>query len=383
MLTRVLIIAVLLFICSDTFAQFRVHSWLDFEEPYLPASLSAGHEADSQTVKVFPFSQAPTLIPNEPVLQQELGNNGLLFQTVDKRRHLTVFDTLSLDRTKLGNSGQALYQADFFLPAEGEPIPNVSLLAAVKKPDQTASYAFYRFGILAGGERVFFSCTDGINPEPTVYEQQKISELNLQRPGWHRFQIVFRGQNKIECVIDGKTTGFSPITEGTHTTLSAGLMITSNESGSQALVDNLSIQWTNQSAPLPISPWDRDATNRVQISTGSPFDSENWMNDPSKAWSLAQSWQKPILVFFYSPQSEPYKDLLKLHPPGVNSQSLFSDYVTVRVNTNQLNGGRLAQKFGIYRIPSFIIMNTDGSEKGRLVYNPKTSSWNEITAFLQ
>lgn len=383
MIFRLFLSLATLLLASNAPAQFRVHSWLNFEEPALPSALTAGHEADNETVRVFPFNQAPAIIPSEPVLQQELGNRGLLFQTDDVRRHLTVYDSLSLDRTKLGASGQALYQADFFLPAAGEPIPNVSLLAAVKRPDQSASYSFYRFGIKAGGDSVFFTFADDSSSEPLMYYQQPISELDLKRPGWHRFQIVFTGQNQIECVIDGKKTSFSPITENTHKVLSAGMMITSSEPRAQALVDNLSIQWTNQKAPLPISPWDREASNRAQLSTGSPFDSNIWMNDPSKAWALGQSWQKPVLVFFYAPQSETYQNLLKIHPNGANPQSLFSDYVAVRVNTNQLNGGRLAQKFGIYRIPSFMIMNTDGSEKGRLIYNPKTSDWNEISEFLK
>jgi hypothetical protein len=38
--------------------------------------------------------------------------------------------------------------------------------------------------------------------QPLVYHQQKLSDFNLKRPGWHRLQMIFVGQEDIFCAID-------------------------------------------------------------------------------------------------------------------------------------------------------------------------------------
>jgi len=367
---------------SIAYAQYRVHSWLNFESGQFPSALSIGHHADSETVYPFAYSNAPNLIPSDAGHQREIGNYGLVFQTDEERRHLTVFDSVSLDRARLGENGRALYQADFYLPAEGEPIPNVTLLAAKMRDNEQVSYSFYRFGILRGGEKVFFSYTDVSSTKPLIYQNQSLSDFNLTRPGWHRFQIVFRGQEAIECAIDGQTTVFSPIMESTHKVLNAGLMITAGGPKAPALVDNLSIQWTNEESPLPISPWDLEASARAETATGSPFDPSYWIADSAQAWRTAQAQKKPILTLFYSPQARPFQQLLKAHPNGVNSQQILANYIPLRLNTNQLAGGQLAEKFNVIRIPSLIIVDSSGKEINRMTYKDGETTWDDIVSFL-
>lgn len=361
--------------------QYRVHSWHDFEAGVLPVELMPGHHADEQTVGVVSYHGTWAAQTVQGNAATELGAYGVGFAPNSEQKHLTVFAPQTLDRSRLGGDGRALYQADFFLPAEGEPLPNVSLLAAVPGEVGKLSYEFYRFGILRGGEKVFFSFTND-NPRPEIYQTQTIAELELERPGWHRFQIILAGQDEVQCAIDGRLTSFSPIEESTHKQLNAGLMVSWGEVDQPALADNLSIQWTPHDAPLPISPWrPGQLASTPAVATSSFGAGKHWLSDPQRAWSMAKQQNRPILTMFFTPGAVPYEHLLENETTAV-SATLLDEYVLLRLDANQLSGGRLAQKYNVLRIPTFIVIGPDGRESGRLTYSTSTP-WHEVENFLR
>lgn len=378
---RILVSTILLLLLGGVASaqQYQVHSWESFEEGQLSDRVIRGHFADESTVQVKPVTGVG--LPQQVLTASarlELGNGLLEFAPTSERPHLSIFTPVSLDRRNLGTRGSALYQADFYFPPAGEPMPSVAMLAQVLDGEGKTTYRFYRFGYEEGKNRVFFAFLNN-TAQPEVFLFQSVDELNLRRPGWHRFQIIFHGQSEIYCAIDGQFTSFSPITEGTHSQLNAGLMVTSQNFDARALVDNLSIQWTTGESPLPLSPWTSIALTDANPNT-TPLESGSsvaWLNDPNEAWSRASAQKRPLLVMFYVPGIVPYESLKTRIPNDAETHNLFNRYVLLRIDANQLMGGRLAEKFGVIRLPTFIVMNASGQEERRHIVTPQ-ATWPEI-----
>lgn len=390
---RSLAVGLALFVASAVSAQetgqYTVHSWEDFETQALPKSLLLGHFANQERAFTRPYSEmenAASLVGSGASLQ--VGNRGLFFQPQPKLNHLSVFSRMSLDRSRLGEKGRALYQADFYLPEAGKQLPNVALLAAVPGAEGKLTYSFYRFGVKAGGENVFFSFSNN-GPEPVMYQQQELAQLQLSRPGWHRFQIIFLGQEDIYCAVDGTYTSFSPIKEKALQKLNAGLMVTATakEPLAGCLVDNLSIQWTAYDAPLPISPWASPTPAAPGVVAGSAVqildDSTLWTTDPKAAWGQAKAQGKPVLTLFFVPNLSPYKYLQSIMPNDQAARDVLSKYVLLKVDANQLYGGALAQRYRVMRIPTFMVIGTDGQMVKQVVVENNKSQWSELAAALQ
>ncbi len=365
-------------------AQYTIHTWESFEQGRIPQNLFLGHDANDQSVRVLPLQGAgvpPRLTAG--VAAVECGRGGLLFQPSDETPHLSLFSPVSLNRRQLGQNGRALYQADIYLPAPGQPVPNVSLVAHGLASDGSTTYRFYRFGVLEGGERVFFSFTDN-EPQPTIYHSQLLAELGLERPGWARFQIIFIGQDQIFCAVNGEPTSFSPIAENTHQVLNAGLMVTSPELGAPAIADNLSIQWTPRQAPLPESPWKTLPADATSPNT-TPFETGRevvWLTNPSEAWQRAASQRRPLLVNFTVPNISPTRYLNGLAPNTGEVHELLNRFVLLRIDANQLQGGTLAQRFDVVRTPTLLVLGPDGKEDRRVTVIPNQTTWPELERFL-
>lgn len=378
------ILAFLLGGVGSASAQYQIFSWESFENGRLPEKLTMGHFADNETVVVGDYTVAG--VPRETFAgpaASEVGRFGLFFRPLPKKMHLSVFSQDGLNRQRLGAHGRALYQADFFIPAEGQPIPSFSLLAQVLQDGKT-NYKFYRFGVEEGRGRIFFSFVND-TPQPVIFHSQKLDEFNLKRPGWHRFQIIFEGQSQIICAIDAQPTSFSPIQEPTHTVLNAGIMVTSAKFDAIAMADNLSIQWTDQDVPIPVSPWVRmldavDATQTSALDTGPIL---TWHEDSAVAWRQASIQNRPILAMFYTNRIGPYEYLKSIVPNNDNTYADFAPYILLKIDANQLAGGRLAERFQIYRLPTFVAMGSDAKERGRLVVTNRQTRWEEIQAFLK
>lgn len=364
--------------------QYIVHSWESFEEGTIPPTLRLGHDADAKSFSVLSY-----IAPEYPkeltagVAQRECGRFGLLFQPRSKHLNLSILSPTSLNRDRLGATGRALYQMDVFLPAPGVSVPNTALLAYAPDADMKG-FVMYRFGLGEGGSRVYFAYAHNTEA-PLRYERQDIKALKLSRPGWHRFQIIFHGRDQISFAVDGKTTSFSPQTEGTIRNLTPGIMTASTE-GKQApvLVDNLSIQWTPTDAPPPESPW--TAKTETVGDAGSSFFAANpgvtWLEDPTQAWAIGQQQKRPVLVMFYSPNIGPYRYLLSIDPKTAAVRDKLSRYVLVRVDANQLGGGTLAQRFQVSQIPTLMIVDTNGKTDRKLTVLNNRTTWAELEKFL-
>ncbi len=376
------LLGILMIFAASAQAQYKVHSWESFEEGQVPNDLVLGHNSNEDSVK--PFSLSQSIMGrslNDGYARLECGNFGLAFEPSEEYRHLSIFSEVSLNRDRLGSNGQALYQMDVYLPEEGQPIPNISLLAQVLENEGawTTPYTFYRFGIREPGDRIFFSFVNN-EPNPEIFYAAPISEMNLKRPGWHRLQIVFVGQNQIYCAIDGKETSFSPITEPTHTRLHAGAMVTSSDFTSKAIIDNLSIQWTPNSSPLPESPWlkaveDQSAPNASALESGSNV---IWFNDPDEAWRVASSQNRPVLTLFYAPNIGPYNYLKSIVPNTQEVHDLLNQYILLKLDANQLKGGTIAENMNVVRLPTFLVINSNGNVQESIPVIRNQTTWNDL-----
>ncbi len=385
-------------------AQYQVFAWENFEQGALPESLKLGHDATPDHVAVFDFRSpgAPAGI-TAGVARTEVGNYGLHFKTTEKNRFLSVVSRLELNREQLGASGRALYQADFYLPESLDQFSNVAVLA-VAPDDQGApsNWRIYRLGIL-DAKNIYFSFTNN-QSQPLLYKQESLDLFQLQRPGWHRLQIIFEGRDKIWCCVNGKPTSFSPIEESTFDRLMAGIMVTSPaERPCEYFADNLSIQWTPQDVPLPDSPWlagaaptgvaglgaDSSAATRLPTAPGAlapaaaPASGGGvWLTDPDQAWNLAVQKQRPLLALFLAPRVVAAQQLEQSLMSDPAAQTLPQEFVALRVDVNQLQGGSLAQRLGVYRVPCFLVFGLDGQVKARVLYE-RTSSLAQVTQQLR
>lgn len=378
------------FVLQPAVAQFKIHTWESFETGTIPSTLLMGHNADSSTILPYHYIQqnAPAEMLSG-MANVECGIYGVHFKPSPDKKHLSVVSPAAMRRESLGSSGRALFQADFYLPAAGTSFPNTALLAIeVGGQWPTTSYKMYRFGISEGGGRLFFAyANDDINATkgaPLVYHHQNLSELNLKRPGWHRFQMIFTGQNEIVCAVDMQPTKFSPVRENSLRNLHAGVMVASTAGNNSCVVDNISIQWSFDDAPLPESPWIRPVTNGAVANVNYMESGSEvlWLSDPQSAWSIAQQQQRPILVQFYSPNVPPYNYLTGITPRDTATRELLNRFVLLKLDVNQLGGGTLGQRFNIVRVPTFLTMSPTGTELGRLPVVMNQTPWSEVQAFI-
>lgn len=377
-------------------AQYNLQAWFNFEDGQIPSQLVLGHYAGQETLKVGQWQSMPQLSAvSAGIARTEVGSAGLLFQPVKGTKpHVSLIATTSMDRRRLAPGWKAVYQADFYLDEPGKTTPTVALLAITPNEGTKFAYNFYRFGVLEGGERLFFSFANN-TAEPVLTYQQPISDYELQRPGWHRFQIIFDGPEQIAFAVDTIPTSFSPITETTLTTMHPGLMVTATKSDLPMLVDNLSIQWTSEpNSALPESPWSSKLASRDVASVpttgsgagaaptgGSVYDESSslkWNTDKATAWQAAQDSGKPLLIMFYAPKIAPYAYLNSITPAGAASEDLFNKFTLLRVDANQLAGGKLAADYKIFRLPTFVVIGPNSQEKGRAVVVHNNTKWEDL-----
>lgn len=374
-------------------AQYRVFDWIHANEGRLPASVSLGHKATPDVVR--PLALAGPDAPDHILdgwASAECGTHAVAFTPGKERPHLSLLSHLALDRNLLGSNGRALYQADFFLPPKGAKSPSVSLLAAEDKLRNRQSKHWYRFGLNTNGNAVFFSYTPGTEA-PTVYHQMAVDKLELARPAWHRFQIIFEGNERIVCAIDGKPVKFPAINEPTLRLLNAGVFVAS-VTGEEArftvpaIVDNLSVQYSPALAPIPDSPWARDPAAATSAPRGdvSPLDPASglpWLDNPQEAWAMARATRRPLMVLWHVPRSAPSRYLEELMPRDAATREALARHILLRVDVNQLAGGSQAQKFNIVRLPTLIVLTPDGIESNRLPVIQGQTTADTVASFLK
>lgn len=393
-LVKIIPILGFLLLMEPAISQYQVFVWDNFDDGKIPPTLEFSHEASNKTVFVHNY-----LTPGSPPpIQQgnarsECGPFGLRFKTRENGRFLSMVDSLTLDRNLLGEKGCALYQADIYLPNEGEYFPSMSVIAVDHEINEMVKrWNWYRFGIEGGN--VYFSYNNGDIKKgaPVLYLHEKTGNLNLRRPGWHRFQIIFKGKEKIICAIDGEVLSFSPILEGALRNLRAGVLVTTPpDKLSECFVDNLSVQWIPEEVPLPDSPWtskELTNTNANPLLSGnlqapSSGLNPNWTTDPEEAWQKCCAEKKPLLILFYAPRVKMYLELIPILQADPHALKLLSRFVLLKVEVNQLKGGRIAETFKVNKVPTFVVLEPiKGNETTRTVMVSDTP-WASVAPILQ
>ncbi|MBN1901326.1 thioredoxin family protein [Candidatus Sumerlaeota bacterium] len=395
---KVVPIACFLFLMGTAFCQYKVFVWDNFDDGIKPSTLEFSHEASPKSVFVHNY-QAPGTPPSilDGKAHSECGPFGLRFKTGEKARFLSVVDSLTLNRNLLGDKGRALYQADFYLPHEGEPYPAMSVFAVDHEiGEMVKRWNWYRFGI--DNQNIYFSYNNGYIKKgaPVLYLHEKIRNLSLRRPGWHRFQIVFEGKEKIICAIDGSPLSFSPIMEGALRNLRAGIMVASApDKPGECFADNLSVQWTPEDVPFPDSPWvsqevasspsNSIANPLLSMNSPTPSDSlsHNWLTIPEEAWQKGLAEKKSLLILFYAPRVKMYQELLPILEADPHALNLLSQFILLKIEVNQLKGGKIAETFKVNKVPAFVVMEpVSGKETARAVMLSDTP-WAKVAPVIQ
>jgi len=375
---------------ASAHAQFRVYYWDSFEESAgrLPETLVHTNDGGPHMTQLFDFrsAEAPPGILGG-IAGTECGRYGMRF--APKFNGAVAIGGVThrnfLSRERLGATGCALVQADIYLPERETPMANIALVAQQFDPAKPKKLCLYRFGLSGGSsDKIYFSFTNG-GDKPVTYVHANLDPKTVKRPGWHRFQMIFYGQDKIYCAIDTKFTSFSPIVDSTLKELGPGVVAVANNETRQhgpVYCDNLSIQWTPVATPdLPESPWSMNApTARTNAKLVEADSSVGWHSNTESAWAESKRTGKPILVLFLVPNLPAYKYLSATCPNDDAAKAFFARFVPLRIDVNQLGGGQMAERFGITRVPLFMVMGTDGQPGAKaLVENGKTQ-WADIVA---
>jgi len=417
---NILMIILTCFITSGIFAQYQLFQWTNFEKGKMPDKYIPIGEDFENNVKVVEYNKLTNLPPefDSGIAGKEIGKYGLQI-TVNPALWIIGLSDLSedfiLDRNRLGEKGKALYQADFFVPAPGEVVPNIAVLAMEPMvPGEKKPRSFYRFG-MTENRHVYFSYVVQDEKNALDYKFDEALFRRLPRPGWHRFAIVFEGPSRIHCYIDGQEVYFDkPVEESTIQQLRVGVMLANKKKDDMVYVDNLSIQWTNEDYPIPASPyvgsWGETfitsapqspvtapeailpgmeaaaqlAASIQAVSTPSasaPLGPPQWL-DTETGWRTSTATKIPMLVYFSAPNVPSVEQLDSVFSSDSDSQRFVRKYIPVKIDVNQLQGGQLAKKFGIFKLPSIVIMDSTGKEITRAIYG-KNDNWQTFSAKLQ
>jgi hypothetical protein len=384
-------------------AQYDIKQLADFEDGKLPANshvVGKGAEQNVLAVDLGTIAGMPSQF-RSPRAVRETQNRALLIRAIpgaDPKASyvagLTIGDPL--DRNQLGDKGRAIYQADFFIADSN--LPTLAVLAKENEGQGTDSATrmgrYYRFGFLSS-EEVFFSLVDPGTSVATVLKKNAAFLKEMPRPGWHRFAMVFEGQDRIRCLIDGRELPFSPITDTRLQRLSVGVLAACRSRAYDCYVDNLSIQFTSEAEVLPISPyssgWTMAAAEPVSLDPGIPSLSavgtvqqggaEQWL-EPEAAWAQAQSARKPFLLYFSSPGAGATVAFETILRSNTDAQALLKRSACSRVDVNQLQGGMIARKYGVFKVPTVLLVSPDAKDHRRATF-PKGGTWEEFKAQLK
>jgi len=363
---------------SPLHAQYRLHSWENFESGFLDPAMMHLHNSSPETTRVVDLKSIGDPAILEGAAAGECGKFALEVRTDKARRFIGLASPTHLIRSKLGEKGKALFQADFYLKGHVNIGHTVAIAAVASTPEAPLKkglgvWTLYRFGVLQQ-QKTYFSFTNA-TPKPAIYLHQSLAEIVPANEGWHRLQLLFEGDKTVSCYVDGRPTSFSPIVEGTFEKIHPGLIVTAPEDAPLvAYIDNLSIQWTpDADAPMPESPW-VPSTAPAPVVAGGP----TWSKDYDATLGQARQSGKPVLAMFYNPTSIACQQLMNdvLARDHVAHADL-GRFELVKIDINQLKGGSLAEKLGVTRVPTFVALGADGAERARVVV-AKDDRWSQI-----
>lgn len=375
-------------------AQYQLFHLSDFESGALPENSAGIGNSFASAVGVVDYTSIPGMVPEfrEGRAATEVGRHGLRITSHPEYWMSGLATGIILDRDAIGQRGRALYQADFFIPGTSDTLPNIAVLAMVPlQPGETRPNTFYRFGITKNSVLYFSRHTLG-ETTTQVYHQDATFISKLRRPGWHRFAIVFEGAEIIRCYVDGQELPFNPIRENTLRQLQVGIMLVDITNAYDAYIDNISIQWTEEDVPLPDSPWVEPSSvaptassGAFQVSSPEPamghrLDEISWY-DPATGWALANSTQRSMLAYFMAPRIATTQELDQIFLTDSAARAYVQQFVPVRIDVNQLQGGQIAGNLNITRVPTIVIFNPDGTEGGRATFTTR-NTWETFRAQL-
>ena len=387
---RALVVGGLLLAASAAAAQeesarveYQVHSWASFEQGQIPENLKMGHNARAGLVDVFPLGKTAF---SEGSAEWECGSFAVALRPGNDEQsdQLSLTSTTILQRDRLGDSGTAIIQTDIYIPADDHPTMSfaaTSLVAVLNEGGKKYDFTFYRTGFLPNRALVFTFVDTRVQKEPIISQQVNAESMPWVTPGWHRLQIIFRGQAEISCAVDGRELPLRIPPEGSLKTVSPGVLVT-NYRGDMSrelvsLVDNLSIQWSPVRAPVPDSPW---ASPRKASTLG--VLTNQWNRLPNAAWQLAQAEGKPLLCYFHSSKAESVRQLEVAAVTTPSIPEALSDYVLLALDTQQLEGIQQAQKFNVMRVPTLVVLGTDGQVARKMTVSDPVGQQSELLKFL-
>jgi len=390
-----ILIIILFFSAISTciYAQYKIYTWENFENNIFPTTLCMFGDANPQNVYVAPYSQCPDYqTVTYGTAKTECGSSGMFFKTSSNGRYLRIVSNNILNRDLLGETRKAIIQSDFYLTPPSPEMIGMALLAAEIDPKRTDRIsAYYRLGINRFGQ-IYFSYIDRrIQERPLHYEKDETNAFKLKMPAWHRFQMAFQGPDKIHCFVDGKEAPFSPVTNLKLKQLRMGIMIAARPGQlGTCITDNLSIQLAEENLPMPGSPWSK----KVTLTIASPFEDKtvhipaasnsnlSWFTSVPQAVHSNASLKRAYLVLFYSPFAKSNNALNRMITSDLNAHNYLMQFCLVCIDVNQLHGGLLAQQFGIFKLPCFVILDYRGDEVSR-TYFEEGQTWNSVQTQLE
>lgn len=391
-------LALLAGLTTSAFAQYEVREWANFEDGKLPEKVITIGSKWSQRMQVTPHASVTT--QPHAFRNPEVGTNVLRLDAAPDHTDagswqlgLAVGEVV--DRTKLGPNGRALFQADFYIEG-GDSYPSIAVLAmeppkgAVNNNVPSIKGSFYRFGITKGDRLYFSQITPGAELA-TRFEQDRDLLAQIPTPGWHRFALVCEGPETIRCFIDGREASFSPLQDTALSSVMVGLLLAENASAYTAYADNLSIQISDDAPALPASPYDAGWTLPAGASTKAASSgastarptanvttalAEEWL-PPTQAWAKAQQEKKGLLLYFYAPGVQRVERVNELLASDAGAKAYMARHACARVDVNQLEGGSIAKKYGIFKVPTFLVIAPDASDYK--MYSPGANdTWQKI-----
>lgn len=383
---------------STALAQYQVKEWANFEDAKLPSNIiTIGGDWQKRMTVVSPAS-----LTDQPAAfrDAEVGNGVLKLEVAPNPNNasswqlgLAVGDVI--DRSKLSATGRALFQADFFVPDNGH-YPSLAVMAmeppknAVNNHVDSISGSFYRFG-MTKDNRLYYSQVVPGDATARKFEQDTNLLKKIPTPGWHRFALVCEGPDTLRCFVDGREAGFSPIKDDAMKSVMVGLLIAEQDRTYTAYADNLSIQMSDEAPALPASPYDKGwsvaagssaKASGAGVSTAVPTANvttalaAEWL-PPVQAWQKAQQEKKGLLLYFYAPGVPRVEQVNQMLASDSGAKAYMAKHACARVDVNQLEGGSIAKKYGIFKVPTFLVISPD-AQQYKKVTPAQNQTWADI-----
>lgn len=367
---------------STASAQYEVREWANFEDGKLPdnmITIGGGWQQRMQVTPVTAATTQPAAFKNEEIGTHVLRLDAAPNPSIAPTWQLGLAVGEVVDRSQLGPNGRALFQADFYV--EDDFYPSLAVMAMEPPKDMVNNHvdsikgSFYRFGITKG-DRVYFSQVTPGDATARVFEQDNNLLKAIPAPGWHRFAIVCEGAETIRCYVDGREASFSPLIDASMKEVMVGMLLADSEKSYTAYADNLSIQISDEAPALPASPYENGwsipagPSSKAQsagVSTAVPTAevtnqlAADWL-PPVQAWQKAQAEKKGMLLYFFAPGVDRVEKVNQILASDPAAKAYMASHACARVDVNQLEGGSIAKKYNIFKVPTFLVISPDAQQ---------------------